>query len=90
MKNNQIEKTLHKLLITAHIGPKKKISQENPRGVISINLSLDFLKIQNIFDIYTESPSVPFVEGTSSDLFLSIETASLKALAKPLKQDSII
>lgn len=88
---NQIIKSFHNMYVKAHRGPKKKASHEKPIGMISILIGLLLLfNMQKVFVTYIESPKVPFVEGTSPTLLLSINTACLRALASPLKHDSIM
>ena len=88
---NQSIKSFHNLYVNAHRGPKKKVSHEKPIGMISMLTGLLLLfNMQKVFVTYIESPKVPFVDGTSSTLLLSINTACLRALASPLKHDSII
>ena len=75
---------------------KIKAVFEKPTFMISNCVFLSFFsipffsKIQNNGIIYSEPPNVPFVEGISFALLISIFIASFKERASPLKQDSII
>ena len=66
----------------------KNAFHENPSLTTSIFFC--FSKRQKEFINYNEPPRVPLVEGISPERFVSNSIASLKALASPLKQDSII
>ena len=87
-----IAEYIHSFLKRPQIGPRKNARIEKPvltttRSSSELFLRMQYVIIQKHLQLIYKDP---LVEGISFVLLKSMDTASLRALAKPLKQDSMI